>query len=105
MANQIWKYPLTNDVTTLNLPADAVILSAHAQDNKPTLWVQQSITPSTVTVPRQFICIPTGTTMPPLGQLHSFIGTVLLHQDAFVLHVYEFLEAGDFYEIPTSIAS
>jgi hypothetical protein len=101
MANQIWKYPLTNDVTTLNLPAEAVILSAHAQDNKPTIWVQQS--PSIVTVPRQFICIPTGTTLPPLGQLHSFIGTVLLHQDAFVVHVYEFLEAGDFY--PTSVAS
>lgn len=91
MALVVWKFPLASKVEqTLSLPKGARIQHFGLQQSIPTLWVlcdpQQPIEPV------EFILVETGTEFDPKPEdkntyVWSPVGTVLMHNDAFVLHL------------------
>lgn len=83
MANTIWKYPISF-CTTLDLPADARVLSVQIQgDSGLCLWaLVDSDAPKRA---RRFQVFPTGGQAPPHDW--PYIGTV--QDGALVWHVFE----------------
>ena len=84
----IWKYPLVPvfGAQHLSMPRGARLLSVHAQDNVPCLWALADET-SGIYEDRTVAMYGTGTSVPSSDSL-CFLGTVLLHGGAFVLHVF-----------------
>lgn len=89
MARYIYKYELESLSTTLNLPLGSKVLSVKNQRNRVVLYVEVDgdSEESMLLEKRTFIGVLTGGVVPNI-QL-QFIDTVLLHNDSFVLHVYE----------------
>ena len=86
----IWKYPLAyqrdggNLVVDLELPVSARPLAVGVQACTPVLWVQ--VDPDTPLRRRaRFYCVMTGQLFAPYP---TYVGTVLLDDGAFVLHVF-----------------
>ena len=65
------------------MPTGAKILHVGAQRNWPCIWAM--IDPAEPYEIRKFIGVPTGGECPD----HGHVGTVLLHEDTFVLHIFE----------------
>ena len=81
----IWKFPLTDTKTELDLPRNAQVLSVHVQESEPCLWAL--VDPSEPPETRKFRAYATGESIQ--DSLGDFIGTVLLQGGAYVLHVFE----------------
>jgi len=97
---KIWKYsiPLKESEGlrarqfSIQLPKHAKILSVAAQHNEPVMWVaiQEDLSYPPLE-PHDFILCETGRVMPkdPTSILTTFIGTILLDDGAYVLHIFE----------------
>lgn len=83
--NEVWKYILTvgEDGGLVEMPKDAIILSAGNQDGKICVWA--IVDPKVERVTRQFRVIGTG--WPVTGYRGTFIGTAIM--DPFVWHVFD----------------
>jgi hypothetical protein len=78
----VWKFPLGEVV---EMPEGAEILRLGTQGGQPYIW---ALVDSTAFMrDRRFVVVGTG--MPVPDARGSYIGTVLLHDDSFVLHVWE----------------
>lgn len=82
----VWKFPLeVVDRQTIEMPADARILSVQTQHGTPCLWA--AVDPGRETVLRTILVVGTGH---PHGELpESFIGTFQLYAGDLVFHVFE----------------
>lgn len=84
----IWKYILESQ-TTLDMPADATILSVGAQDNDICLWaLVDTDAPAEL---RRFLVAGTGMPLTETFNGARFIGTVQMVQASvnLVMHVFE----------------
>jgi hypothetical protein len=82
----IYKYPLEiNDNIALDLPKGAKVLSIGNQNNIPCLWAL--VDPAKPKEKRRFRVLQTGQSVK--GDIGTFIGTVLLNNGHFVIHVFE----------------
>lgn len=89
--NVVWKYPLDEPVTEVEMPAGATILSVQTQyvgqpHEQPVLWAQGD--PDEPKVPRRFVIVGTGHPFNGSHRIH-YLGTFQLLAGAFVGHVYE----------------
>lgn len=91
----IWKFNLHENleqgngclVTRIELPASAEVLSVDVQHGDVVLWA--SVNPDDqFKTSRRFAIVPTGGTVPNGGLSPRFLGTVLMHEGAFVWHVF-----------------
>ena len=86
MKQVIWKTALKPaPMQAVPLPAGAMILSAATQDDGPCIWYHCD--PFAPKINRLIYTVPTGGNAPPDGS--RFIGTVLLSDGAFVVHIFE----------------
>jgi len=88
----IFKYPvkisgMSWHLQTIDLPVGAEPLSFHLQNGQPCLWAM--VDPDAPTAPRIFLVAGTGGPIcqDPLSLL--FVGSVLMHDDALVWHLFE----------------
>lgn len=88
MNKQIWKYTLGRAQESIEMPADAEILSAHSQNDLICIWAL--VNPDAEKEHRYFEVFKTGHAVPcDMGVSREFIGTVLLQNDALVFHIFE----------------
>lgn len=85
---QVWKYEL-EPTSYIEMPAGARVLSVGAQRNNICLWVL--VDPDKPKEIRIFESFGTGHNIDP-GLHLEFIGTVLVHHDTLVFHVFEVLK-------------
>jgi hypothetical protein len=82
----IHKYSLEiSDTVALDLPKGAKVLSVQNQNNIPCLWAL--VDPAKPKEKRHFRILGTG--QPVGGTAGTFLGTVLLNNGHFVIHVFE----------------
>ena len=86
----IWKYPLEPFERTLNVPANAQLLTVQTQKNIPCLWFLVELDQAEPTETRRFTTYGTGHTIPDGNRL--YVGTTQMHDDALVFHVFEELD-------------
>lgn len=85
MTYQVWKFPLPQDDVTLDMPLLATPLSVHLQHGVPTIWAR--VDPTLPLEKRRFVLVGTGIDIPP--DPRRFLGTILMHSDSYVVHVFE----------------
>lgn len=85
--NTIYKYPISmdGDVTTVQMPADAQILTVQVQRGTPCIWA--IVDASAPTVKRCFELYVTGQEID--ATYKKYVGTVQSPDQMFVLHVFE----------------
>jgi hypothetical protein len=71
----------------VDLPNGAVVLSAQSQYNQVVIYAL--VDPLKSKIPRPFIVCGTGFDLPCQMSNLKFIGTVMLHEETLVLHVFE----------------
>lgn len=87
MAIVIHKFRLNSiGVTSVDMPADAEVLSAACQDNMATIWARYD--DQQPSVPRAFAVEMTGFSRSRLP-VKRFVGTVHLDGGMYVAHVFE----------------
>jgi hypothetical protein len=83
----IWKFPLTTtDEQVVQMPRNAVILSAQVQGQDICLWAM--VNPESPKEGRHIRIVGTGHPFPE-GRYCKFIGTVQLEGGSLVFHVFE----------------
>ena len=84
----VWKYPLTDMITTVEMPTFARVLDVQNQEEIPTLWAL--VHPENVKEKRTFRLVETGDQLPDhvLSALY-YRGTVQLHNGTSAVHVFE----------------
>jgi hypothetical protein len=88
MNNTIWKIALENiDEQTIEMPANAEILSAQMQSETLCIWAM--VNPRNEKVKRIFHIFGTGHSIPEAKR--KFIGTYQLYEGALVFHLFEVL--------------
>lgn len=88
MTKAIWKYELTPGRTTLSVPKGERVLCVMTQYDDVHICIWMLVDPSAEKVERTFICIGTGHQVED-RQLGKYIGTVKLHDDEIIAHVFE----------------
>ena len=85
----IWKFTLSSSAPTIEMPADARILSVQSQFGDVCLWAM--VDPDATKAVRQFRIFGTGQPIsePERPKRLSFIGTVQVSGGQFVWHVFE----------------
>jgi hypothetical protein len=83
--NTIYKYPLTDDVQSFDIPKDAEILCLQVQNDVPCIWAL--VDTDKPKVKRHFEIRGTGDSVPPFRV--SYIGTYQLNGGRLVFHVFE----------------
>jgi hypothetical protein len=84
---EVWKAPLQiTDEQAVFLPVGAKILSVHMQQGQLCLWFLCE--PNPMQERRTILVRGTGHFINP-SQIKQFIGTVLMHNDNLVWHVFE----------------
>jgi hypothetical protein len=83
----IWKYPLQPDVTTLDMPQGAQVLTVQVQGNRPVLWAL--VDPCQLKRKRRFAVFGTGHDIP--DEVGKYIGTFQLLDGGLVFHLFEVL--------------
>lgn len=84
---RIWKYPMTNRTSFIDMPPGARVLSCQMQGDLPCFWVLVDADDDMPTTARQFTAIETGGKMPYPPHRLQFIATV--QADALVFHIFE----------------
>lgn len=83
----IWKFPVSVGVFKLEMPIRSRVLSVGAQNGEPMLWAMVTESPAEA---KWFAGAMTGQPLPEKpGYYSKFIGTVLLHGDRLVLHLFQ----------------
>jgi len=86
MSTEIWKFPLRVGAQTVDLPKHSRLLSVAAQGDDPMLWAV--VVPSNAKTKRKIFVAMTGQSCD--DELRGpFLGTVLLSDGSFVLHVFD----------------
>lgn len=83
---QIWKFEITPDGQTVQMPVNAVILSVQNQKEKLCLWA--FVDPRAPTEAREFEVIGTGHAFQD-DPRRRYLGTVQMHNGFLVWHVFE----------------
>lgn len=84
---KIYKYPVRiADQFTIEMPAQAQILSVHMQGESPQLWAL--VRPTAPCVRRAFAIRGTGHDATFMGEA-PFVGTFQLHGGALVFHLFD----------------
>ena len=84
---KIYKYPLTQTRTNIEMPLQSRVLCVQMQNDIPTVWAM--IGNEGIKMNRTFVLIPTGFSTGTLNL--DYIGTVQ-HLDGIVFHVFEIVE-------------
>ena len=85
---EIWKYFIAGDREQITMPKGAKILSLQVQDGDICIWVL--VDPKATTEVRVVETILTGQQIPSdIDSENDYIGTALMHNDNFVLHLFE----------------
>lgn len=85
MSKAIWKYPLTDVVTTLDIPEGARLLSVANQNDGIVLWaLVDPRLPKAACIIRVY-----GTGHDVIDDPGDFIGTVMLQGGKYVFHVFK----------------
>lgn len=79
----IWKYPLSEQVTKVDLPVGSIVRRVEQRPEGAVAWIEHDT--DAPVVPRRLIVVGTGQEIPP--EAHAYVGT--LFQDWLVWHVYE----------------
>ncbi len=88
MANQIWKFPITDpSYVTLELPKGAIVLTIQMQHNVPCIWVL--VNPEVEKETRYFKVIGTGHPIEDDLATISYINTFQMHGGDLVFHLFE----------------
>lgn len=85
MSRTIWKFPLLNGTTRINVSKCAEPLTVQIQEGLPCLWIDTD--PNAEQVERAFTRVGTGWDMPT--DTLEYIGT--FQEGQFVWHIYEVL--------------
>jgi len=84
----VWKYPLTDSLSQIDMPEDAEVLDVQLQGNIPHMWVL--VNPHATLETRYFHMFGTGEPFDDkTGQLGYYCGTLYLDGGRSVLHVFE----------------
>ena len=94
----VWKYKLTPELCTLEMPAGATVLHVDAQRHSgmdgvwddACLWAL--VDPQAPTEPREFLTVGTGHGIAPAPLQH--LGSLLMDGGSLVFHVFERTPAG-----------
>lgn len=87
MSMTVWKTALKPmNVQQVAIPRGAQILSAHMQDNMPTIWYLCDT--DAPLEDREIAIVATGSAAPYPAEAH-FIGTVLINGGSIVAHIFE----------------
>lgn len=88
----VWKYDLAiaGEIQALELPEGSTVLHVDNQQGRLVMWARVDATAPKVT--RRFVVAGTGHPLPK-GERLAHLGTALFHSDAFVIHVFEVLDA------------
>ncbi len=90
----VYKYEIHYEeanIATFDIPQGAKLLSLQVQAGKPVLYFEvESRNP---TRRQDFLLVETGATIPP-GVRLKYIGTVVLRDDSYVIHVYWYAKLG-----------
>ena len=88
MYPQILKYELDRDITEqfIELGENAIVLSVRAQDNKPYIWAL--VHPNDPPKEHRFIVLTTGEPTPHKGLPKCFLGTVIMDNGSYIIHVF-----------------
>jgi len=88
MYPMIFKYELDRNITEqwIELGENAVILSTGEQDGKPHVWAL--IHPEDTPRKHKFIVLGTGDPIPHNGLPGCFLGTVILDNGSYVIHIF-----------------
>ncbi len=86
--NVIYKYAIPVDgEPVIEMPSGAKVLSFHVQHNKPFIWAL--VDPDRPDEKRRFYLLGTGHPMSYSMDAMRFIGTALLEDGDFILHLFE----------------
>lgn len=84
----VWKFPLAvADVQTVQMPANAHILTVQTQSGIPFVWAL--VNPDMPQETRTIIIVGTGHARDELDELVNYIGTVQMADGALIFHVFE----------------
>ena len=84
---RIFKYTLNGSISGIQpilIPAESKFLSVQKQKDNPTMWFL--VNPEFEVVERRFQLFPTGHIDVPKD---GYLGTVLLDDDTYVVHIFE----------------
>lgn len=85
--NVIYKYVITGSAVALGMPKGSKVLSVHGQGDSICLWAM--VNTDMLVENRNFIVGPTGVPISePVDKL-IFLGTVVMHEEQLVFHVFE----------------
>lgn len=87
----VYKYEVGSNVgsKTIVLPKGAKILCAKAQSNTPHIWALVDTDPSVPSELRELLVVESGRMPVPPG--NNYLGTCLLDDGRYVVHVFEIL--------------
>jgi hypothetical protein len=85
VSNRVLKHRLTTSVCKIETSEYARVLSVQEQDGEITLWVLDHVDGARRN--RTFRQVMTGQVVPPRAAIYH--GTVVMHEGAFVAHVFE----------------
>jgi hypothetical protein len=95
MAKVIWKYAIPVDHEfTIKMPKGALILKAATQYGLPVMWAM--VDPAAEKEKRAFFIVETGVSFSKAGQ---YIGSFLMHNDTYVIHLFEATKEAQPHEI------
>lgn len=84
----IYKYEISPDKVSIEMPKGAEILSLHVQNNKPCIWCL--VETKNELEERYFDVFGTGHEIyGDMGVDRKFIGTFLMNNDSLVFHLFE----------------
>lgn len=81
---EIWKYHLDTEITNLDMPVGAEFLHFNVQQGRLCMWIK--VSPKNSTAIRRFQLFGTGHEIPADAK---YLGTILLNNQALVLHLVE----------------
>jgi hypothetical protein len=87
MKKTIWKYELTPDKLSIEMPKDAEILSVQMQNDIPCVWAL--VNPENKVKEKVIEIFGTGHEMYCDGISRKFIGTFQMHGGLLVFHLFE----------------
>ena len=93
MSNVIWKYPLNflHELNDIEMPKGSQVLTVDHQHGQVVMWV--AVDPDAPKVHRRICIVPTGQRTERRLVEKQHIGTLLMLQGEFVIHIFD---AGEF---------
>ena len=89
MSKQIWKFPIIPGLSAVMMPKGAKPLYVDKQRFDSEVWLWALVDTLAEKEERHFLCIGTGHSLDSFTNEGDYLGTVLLHDDEIVVHVFE----------------